>query len=54
MIRLQYLSKGRWIDVSEWCNELTAWLSLGSDNFNYRTIDEDGNILTDKSDKELK
>ena len=26
-----------------------AWISLGGDDVNYRTVDVNGNILTDKS-----
>lgn len=52
MIKLQYYCKDKWIDVSEWQNEAMAWISLGGDDFNYRTIDNIGNVLTDKSVKE--
>lgn len=49
MIELQYFDGMEWIKVSTWHNEEFAWVSLGGDNYNYRTIDEDGNVLTDKS-----
>lgn len=49
MIQLQYFNGTEWIDVSKWHKEESAWLSLGGDDFNYRTIDENGKILTDKS-----
>ena len=49
MITLQYLNNGVWEFVSEWPNEASAWAALGVDNKNYRTIDQDGNVLTDKS-----
>lgn len=29
---------------------MIAWVSLGGDDYNYRTIDENGNVLTDKSE----
>jgi len=49
MIRLEYFDGKKWIFVSEWVNEILAWVSLGGDNLNYRTIDEKGKVLTDKS-----
>jgi hypothetical protein len=44
MITLQYFNGKEWVNVGQWLNERMAWISLGSDNFNYRTIDENGNI----------
>lgn len=29
-------------------NEQIAWISLGSDNYNYRTINERGEVLTEQ------
>lgn len=49
MIQLQYFNGKEWITVSSWPNEMIAWISLGGDNYNYRTIDENGKVLTDKS-----
>ncbi len=49
MIELQYWNGTNWIKVSSWVNEVIAWVSLGDDNFNYRTVDKNGNVLTDKS-----
>lgn len=50
MITLQYLSRGKWIDVGVFGNERIAWISLGGDDFNYRTVDKElGKVLTDKS-----
>ena len=54
MIRLQYLSNGNWIDCGEFNNERIAWMTLGGDNLNYRTIDENGVVLTDNSKKDFK
>jgi expansin (peptidoglycan-binding protein) len=51
MITLQYFNGEKWLNVSVWRNETLAWWSLGDDNQNYRTIDKDGNTLTDKSVK---
>jgi hypothetical protein len=49
-VKLQYLSNGKWIDVNEWGSEQMAWISLGGDDHNYRTINaETGETLTDKS-----
>lgn len=37
--------------MSEFTNERIAWISLGSDDFNYRTVDDEtGEILTDKTE----
>ena len=49
MIELQYFNGTKWITVSTWANDWMAWVSLGNDNYNYRTIDENGNVITDKS-----
>ena len=49
MIELQYFNGTEWITVSTWANEWMAWVSLGGDDYNYRTIDENGKVLTDKS-----
>ena len=49
MIKLQYFNGTEWITVSAWGNEQIAWSTLGGDDYNYRTIDEDGKVLTDKS-----
>lgn len=50
MITLEYFNGVKWVFVSNWANEAMAWISLGSDDFNYRTVDQFGNVLTDKSD----
>ena len=51
MIQLQYWNGTEWIDIGEpWNHEFLAWISLGDDNINYRTVDlETGKVLTDKS-----
>lgn len=49
MITLQYFDGTEWVYVDEFYNEKIAWVTLGGDDFNYRTIDENGNVLTDKS-----
>lgn len=41
---LQYYTKGEWTFVSDWDNALVAWVSLGSDNLNYRVVDSNGKI----------
>lgn len=48
MIRLEYYNGKEWILVGEYQNELIAWVTLGGDNFNHRTVDENGIVLTDK------
>ena len=49
MIELQYFNGTEWATESTWVNETIAWVSLGGDDYNYRTIDENGKVLTDKS-----
>jgi hypothetical protein len=51
MIQLQHFNGKEWITVSYWGIEWMAWDSLGGDDYNYRTIDEKGVVLTDKSKK---
>lgn len=53
MITLEYFNGKEWIFVSEWINETFAWVSLGGDDFNYRTLDKDGKVLTDKSKRPI-
>lgn len=48
MIALEYFNGKEWIFVDKWYTEEIAWATLGSDNLNYRTIDENGKVLTDK------
>lgn len=48
MIELQWFDGIKWIPVSKWANEELAWISLGNDNVNYRTVDYKGNVLTEK------
>jgi hypothetical protein len=49
MIELQYFNGKEWVTVEIFYNERIAWISLGGDDFNYRTVDENGKVLTDKS-----
>lgn len=49
MIKLEYFNGKEWVHVDEFFNEKIAWISLGGDNINYRTVDNNGNVLTDKS-----
>jgi len=51
MVKLEYYNGKEWIEVDVYNNETIAWVALGGDDFNYRTVDEQGNILTDKSGK---
>ena len=48
MIELQYFNGTELIRVSTWGNEQIAWATVGGDDYNYRTINEDGKVLTDK------
>lgn len=51
MIQLQYWNGVEWINVgTPFTNEIIAWITLGGDDVNYRTINiETGEVLTDKS-----
>jgi hypothetical protein len=46
MIKLQYWNGQQWVDAGDFYNEGMAWASLGSDNKNYRTITESGEVLS--------
>ena len=50
MIQLQYWNGVEWTDVgSPFGNEIIAWVSLGGDDINYRTVEvETGRVLTSK------
>lgn len=52
MVELQYFNGTEWTVVSTWNEEWMAWVSLGGDDYNYRTVDENGKVLTDKSEDE--
>lgn len=55
MVKLQYFNGKKWVPCGEFASERNAWISLGCDNFNYRTVDaETGKVLTDKSDRGFK
>lgn len=50
IVQLQYNTGIAWVHVSDWYSEHLAWVSLGSDNLNYRTVNTiTGEVLTDKS-----
>lgn len=52
---LQYWNGKTWQQCGQpFFNERNAWLSLGGDDSNYRTIDSGGNVLTDKRTKPSK
>ena len=50
MIELQYFNGVTWERVSTWHNDFLAWSSLGGDNRNYRTIDENKKVISYKND----
>lgn len=52
MVTLEYFDGEKWNYVNSFSNERIAWVSLGGDDFNYRTVDENGNVLHDKSKQE--
>ena len=51
MVQLQYWNGIKWVDVGKpFTNETVAWVFLGGDDVNYRTVDiETGKVLTDRS-----
>lgn len=49
MVKLEYWDGTKWLKTGTWLNEWMAWVSLGGNDYNYRTVDEKGNVLTDKS-----
>jgi len=51
MIKLEYFDGNDWVPAGEFHNEMIAWISLGDDNLNYRTLDEDGIVIRDKSEQ---
>jgi hypothetical protein len=53
MITLEWFDGYEWVFVSRWVKEEFAWISLGAYPYNYRTLDEKGNVLTDKSKQEF-
>lgn len=51
MVKLEYFNGEKWVLTATWANEDLAWLTLGGDDLNYRTVDQNGKVLTDKSEK---
>jgi hypothetical protein len=49
MIKLEYYDGAKWCQAGDFITEKWAWVSLGGDDENYRTVDENGKVLTDKS-----
>ena len=50
MVTLQYYDGEEWLDCGNFGNEHIAWISLGGDDINYRTIDKESReVLTDKT-----
>lgn len=47
MVKLQYWDGESWVDCGKFANERFAWISLGGDNVNYRTVDSKGKVLRD-------
>lgn len=45
MFDLEYFNGIEWICISSWHNADLAWSSLGLDNYGYRVIDSNGNIV---------
>ena len=52
MIKLEYFNGNEWVSAGDtWHSEAMAWISLGGDDYNYRTVDnETGEVLNDKSE----
>mgnify|MGYP003636970136 CR=1 FL=1 len=51
MVKLQYFNGETWSDCGEFYSDRMAWVSLGDDNKNYRTVDESGSVITDPGEK---
>lgn len=45
MVRLEFFNSKEWVFVGEYANENIAWITLGGDNFNYRVVNENGDVL---------
>ena len=50
MVQLQYFNGMKWVNCGDpWFTEHLAWLSLGGDDKDYRTIEvSSGKVLTEK------
>lgn len=47
MVYVQYWNGSEWISAGgPFGNETVALMTLGGDNYNYRTVDENGKVLT--------
>ncbi len=51
MVKIEYFNGKEWVPTDGlFGNELLAWVSLGSDYRNYRTVDADtGEVMTDQA-----
>lgn len=53
MVRLEYWNGEQWIFVDKYPSDKMAWIALGGDNYNYRTVDIfTGIVLTDNSEND--
>lgn len=48
MVTLEYYNGKDWVFVGKYHSETIAWITLGGDNHGYRTVDENGKVLTEK------
>ena len=48
-VALEYWNGREWVNCGYWASEHIAWISLGGDDMNYRTVDtRTKEVLTDK------
>jgi len=47
MVKLEWFNGKDWVECGEYISNHAAWVSLGHDNINYRTLDENGNVIMD-------
>tara|TARA_R110000737_G_C14624761_1_gene494610 strand:- start:36603 stop:36749 length:147 start_codon:yes stop_codon:yes gene_type:complete len=45
MVTLQYFNGKEWQPVGDFISNHVAWLSIGQDYDNYRTVDSEGNEI---------
>ena len=51
--KVEYFNGKEWVFVSSWTNAELGWATLGGDTFNYRLVDDEGNVIKEDTQFEI-
>jgi len=49
MVTLQYNNGKEWVFAGEYPTDIIAWMALGPEYENHRTVDQEGKVINDKN-----